>query len=236
MLAPPDFGLVRKLGVGAGARAWWTPLELAPAARLELTALLSADEVARAASYADSARGERFTVGRSVLRFLLGEVTGVAARDLAFVSGEHGKPSLAGPPALLGIHFNLSHAKGLVVVATALGRRVGIDVAWVGGGAPIDRVAERFFSPAERSALHRAPAELRRECFHRIWVRKEALLKGIGAGISPRIYETDFSSPAGTVHELEGPSARDGERWEVSDVTGLPPGYVASIAVERSTG
>lgn len=235
MLAPLDPGVLQELEVGAGARVWWTTLDLAPTTRLELTALLSADEVARAASYPDAARGERFAIGRSVLRFVLGEVTGCAGRELEFASGEHGKPSLAGPTAPLGIHFNLSHAKGLIVVATARSRRVGIDAAWVGGTAPIDRVAERFFSPAERAALQQAPAELRRECFHRIWVRKEAFLKGIGAGISARIRETDLSHPAGAVHALEGASGSDGERWEVSDVAGLPPGYVASIAIERST-
>lgn len=142
---------------------------------------------------------------------------------------------MAGSPKVQGLHFNLSHARGLVVVAVAHGRRVGVDVAWVGGAAPIDRVAERFFSPAERAALQRAPGELRRECFHTIWVRKEALLKGIGAGISARIYGTDFSGPLGEAHDRAVPNASDAARWEVSDVTGLPPGYVASIAIERTT-
>lgn len=235
MLAPPDVAVARRLDVGAGAQAWWAPLDVAPSTHLELTALLSPDEVARASSYPDSARGERFSVGRGVLRFILGQVTGIPPRDLAFVANEHGKPALAGSPKVRGLHFNLSHARGLVAVAVAHGRRVGVDVAWVGGAAPFDRVAERFFSPAERAALQRAPEALRRERFHTIWVRKEALLKGIGDGISARIYETDFSGPRGEAQDRAAPVARDAERWEVSDVTGLPTGYVASIAVERTT-
>lgn len=235
MLAPPDVAVAQRLDVGAGAQGWWASLDVAPSTRLELTALLSPDEVARAASYPDSARGERFSIGRGVLRFVLGQVTGIPPRDLAFVANEHGKPALTGSQEVLGLYFNLSHARGLVVVVVAHGRRVGVDAAWVGGTTPIDRVAERFFSPAERAALQQSPAESRRECFHRIWVRKEALLKGIGAGISARIYETDFSGPRGEAQDRAAADAGDAERWEVSDVTGLPTGYLASIAVEGTT-
>lgn len=194
--------------------------------------MLAPDEVDRATSYPDTARGERFALGRGILRLVLAEACGTHPRDLTFVVGEHGKPALAGAPAFQGVQFNLSHAKRGVVVAVAAGTRVGVDVAWTGGRAPIERVAERFFSPAERVALFEAPATERRERFHRTWTRKEALLKGVGNGITAAIHGTDFSGVAPGSTDETILCEQGGERWRVRDLRGLPDGYVGSVAIE----
>ena len=222
-----DVALARELAAGDGVRAFSASLDLSPEVDLEVRALLSDDERARAASFPDSARAMRFARGRGVLRHLLGEVLGAPPRTLRFAYNRDGKPVLAGTQADAGLEFNLSHARGLVLVAFAVGRRVGADVAWTAATAPLDRVVARFFSPAERATYAAAPSQARRRVFSRIWVRKEAYLKGRGEGISEWIHTTDFTGDAVAA------TGGDQDGWDVRDVAGLPAEYVGSVALER---
>lgn len=223
----PDVALARELPAGDDVRVYSASLDLSPEVDRELRALLTDDERTRAAGYPDSARAVRFARGRGLLRHLLGETLGRPASALRFENNRDGKPALAGAEAASGLQFNLSHAPRLVLLAISTGRRVGADVAWTGGSTRLDGVVARFFSPPERDTYAAALPAHRRQLFTRIWVRKEAYLKGRGEGISEWIHTTDFTG------DSVAPGRGDQEAWELRDVAGLPEGYVGSIALER---
>jgi 4'-phosphopantetheinyl transferase len=68
------------------------------------------------------------------------------------------------------------------LIAVAEGREVGVDLEPVRDDVDHRRLAERFFSLAERRAIESAvdgPAT----AFFRHWVAKEAVLKAIGVGL-----------------------------------------------------
>jgi 4'-phosphopantetheinyl transferase len=229
VLAWPET-VARELEAGVGARVWCADLDALAGEHEALIALLPDDERRRAAAMTDGTRRTRFLRARGVLRRLLAEAVGSDEARLPFAYGADGKPALAGPAARDGVHFNLSHAREVALFAITTGARVGVDLAWSGGLVAVDKVIARFFSPAEQAAVEAVSVEARRAAFARIWVRKEAYLKGRGEGISARIYQTDFSTARSEGQSIAG---RDQDRWEVTDIAGLPDGFVGSVAVER---
>jgi 4'-phosphopantetheinyl transferase len=226
--APAEWLSGRELAGLAGARVWCTSLAVPAEVVAQASELLSPGERLRAGAMPLEAARRRFVVARASLRCLLARATGEAPGSLVLETGPHGKPFLPTAPGAPGLEFNLSHSRDLALIALATGRRVGIDVEWTGGSSPVDGIARRFFSIAEQAWLAEAPASGRRERFFRVWVRKEAYLKGRGEGISEWIHATDFTSVAD-----RRPPGSDQAGWRVRDVAGLPAGFVGSIAVAR---
>ena len=126
----------------------------------------------------------------------------------------HGKPYLA-EPAGHDLRFNLSHTRGLALVALAHGREVGVDVEAVRPGRRAQGIADRWFTQAEADALRAAddPDAL----FFRLWARKEAYLKATAEGYLGGLGRFDALAP-----ELPG--------WEFHDVD-AGEGYAAALAL-----
>jgi 4'-phosphopantetheinyl transferase len=121
------------------------------------------------------------------LRLFLAKATGGGPARLRFAYGEHGKPSLerASAPELAGtpLTFNMSHSHGHALYALARGREVGVDIELV-RPRRTERLARRFFCPAESEWLLRLPEERRRDAFYALWCAKEAFQKACGRGLS----------------------------------------------------
>lgn len=230
------------LPAAGSARLWWVSLDVPDAAGAALLDLLTDGERQRAESYPHVVRGRRFARGRAALRLLLGAWISCDPRELVLGANGDGKPVLAGElPAGGALHFNLSHAGDLAVIAIDDRSPVGVDLVAVQARLPIDTVAPRFFSATERAVLASAPDEAtRRERFARLWVRKEAWLKALGTGISERMRATDLSaglsSPGAPGAATEGMKPVQVDGWEVRDLEGLPPGHVASVASRPGAG
>jgi phosphopantetheine--protein transferase-like protein len=60
---------------------------------------------------------------------------------------------------------------------------VGVDVEFIRRDFPVEETAERYFSVTETGALRAMPAEEQRRSFFAAWVRKEAWVKAVGAGL-----------------------------------------------------
>lgn len=132
-----------------------------------------------------------------------------APLPFAYRYEKSGKPYLINFP----YYFNLSHSGDYVACALS-DREVGVDLQ-VHRAAGIQRVAGRFFSPAEADALMRA--EDREAFFFRLWARKEAYGKLTGKGIADAIGKDLWSG--GT--ELSGTLC-----WEEYDKL---PGYSMAV-------
>jgi 4'-phosphopantetheinyl transferase len=135
----------------------------------------------------------------AALRAILKRQTAAA---LEFALGPMGKPYLPAAPEL---KFNLSHSRGMALVAVALDVEVGVDVERFRPLPDYAAIAERYFPPGQ-------PDVLDAHDFFRRWTRIEAMLKARGVGLLG----------AGT--ELPGP-------WTVQAVDAGPE-YAAAVAAE----
>ena len=91
--------------------------------------------------------------------------------------------------------ISLSHGGALAVALS--GAPVGVDIESLSGDSDTARLAERFFSDAERAEYYAAPDEERRAAFLRIWTAKEAIFKSQrSAAFAP----SEVDSGASRVH------------------------------------
>lgn len=120
---------------------------------------------------------------------------------------ENGRPFLRLPQYRDRIDFNLSHAGSLVVCAIAIAEkatespRVGVDVETPHKHLSPERIAKRFFHPAELASLK--AKDFSEHAFLGIWTKKEAYLKFKGTGLSGGMRNADTTRP-----EMLDPPAR----------------------------
>lgn len=141
--------------------------------------LLSGRERERARSFrfqVDSARWISFRVS---LRRILGDALGVKPEEVPIEIDAFGKPRLAPPHA--DLHFNLSHAGDLGLVAISTTGPVGVDLEPMERAADLLGCEESFCHPSEVAAL---PTEAtgRAAKLLELWTLKEAVLKAVGTG------------------------------------------------------
>lgn len=101
----------------------------------------------------------------------------------SLVIGLHpgGKPMLENPDQ--GLEFNLSHARGVGLLAVTVGAGVGIDIELERHVDDPLRIARRVMASAEVDLLAGLPATARRRAFFDLWTRLEARQKALGRGI-----------------------------------------------------
>jgi 4'-phosphopantetheinyl transferase len=176
---------------------WWTDTSDADEHVDRLHGVLDADESARARRFRVAEDRRRFAAAHIMLRCVLSREISVAPREVRFTVGSRGKPALDGPRDVTAPHFNLSHSEEIAVVATA-SSQIGVDVESIGRRTDPHRLAERYFSDAERSWLATRSGAAHTEGFFRIWTAKEAYLKAVGSGIAMplRTVEVDPEIPA----------------------------------------
>jgi 4'-phosphopantetheinyl transferase len=133
-------------------RAWIDRPALLPA----LEDILTPDERERAARFHFERDRSRYVATRGLLRRILGRYLESEPSSLRFDYGPHGKPELAADHRIGMLRFNASHSGALVLVAVALGRRIGVDVECHRPDTRVEELAARFFTENENSALRQA--------------------------------------------------------------------------------
>jgi 4'-phosphopantetheinyl transferase len=163
---------------------------------------------------------------RAALVRILSRCTGLPAAALRFETDALGKPRLAqaGAPA-----FNLSHARGMALVAVSGGAAVGVDVEPVHGLRDVLALAHRFLTPTEAAVVEASAPEGRDLAFLRAWTRKEAVLKASGHGLSVETsaIETGAGPADGLVAIVDAEGAC---RYRVQSVP-LAPSWVGAVAI-----
>jgi 4'-phosphopantetheinyl transferase len=197
--------------------------------------LLDSDEQDRARRFRFPNLTRNFIVDHGRLRLLLGAYTQSRPEDLVFARNEFGKPKLANP-ALTNhrLHFNLSHTKGLTLLAVCLGSEVGIDVEAVRPMDDWQGIALSHFSPRENAALQSTIESDRQNGFFRCWTRKEAFLKANGLGLSKPLDLFAVSLAADEFPELLSCEwdSQATSRWSLVSLA-LGPEFAAALAIQR---
>lgn len=198
--------------------------------------ILSADELKRAHRLKTEIERRRFVAGRAALRELLAAYTNVEPAAVRFAYGERGKPTLDMPAhAQAGdasaLRFNFSHSDGLAVCALVRGAEVGVDVERVREVSRLDRLAMRFFAPAEHTHLSSLPPADRIPAFFRYWTCKEAVLKATGTGLILPLNSFVIRFEKDGEPAVEGlPDGANVEGWSLLRLP-LPEGYVGVVAL-----
>ena len=207
---------------------WLATGDLSPAAVQALWPALSAEEKARAERLRFEADRHTFIAAHALLRAMLSAMGGRGADSWTFHQGRFGKPEpIVGEGEQL-IRCNLSHAKGMAVVAVAVGRELGVDVEPLDRRAPME-VATRYFTEEEQAYLRALPEARRGEGFFRLWTLKESFMKATGRGMDLPLSSFAFA--------VEPPSllyshAEDGAaRWRFHQ-TRLGAGHIAALAMD----
>lgn len=145
--------------------------------------LLQSEEKTRSSRLAKKMDRLIFIGGRALLRILLGQYLKIDPREISFAYGLKKKPSLNNT-CNSPIHFNVSHSGPYILIAVA-DEEVGIDVEYYKEADILKSDMDLLFSNAEVSFItnHNSPVE----AYHKLWTRKEALLKGTSQGIIDKV-------------------------------------------------
>lgn len=213
---------------------WRIALDISDALLMRWRQILADDERGRADRFHFEKDRRHFIAGRGALRMILARYLDQSPQDVHFAYSNYGKPRLANPASAIDLRFNLSHSRGLALLALTRGRDIGVDVEQLRDmerdGEPL---AERFFSPRESTVLRSLPPELRREAFFHCWTRKEAYIKANGKGLSLPLDQFDVSLRPGEPARLLATRHDPDEvhRWSMHNL--LPAeGYVGALAIE----
>jgi 4'-phosphopantetheinyl transferase len=211
---------------------WRTSLERPIETVERMRRLLAPDEQARADRFRFERDRSRYIVGRALLRCLLARYLDAAPERLEFESGEFGKPALRGGP-----WFNLSHSGTTALYAFSSATEIGIDIEIDDADFARERIAERFFSPAEVSVLRSLPVQAQPRAFLRCWTRKEAFIKARGDGLSLALDSFDVTLAPGIPAALLRTAwcTEEPGQWRLQDVSDRKAGYIAAVAI-RSDG
>lgn len=211
----------------ADCHIWWTD----PATVTDdCLALLDGTEQERIPQLRGTGDRRRFIAGRALLRTAAAGYLGLPPRRLKVVahcpdcSRNHGKPELPGT----GLQVSVSHSGDRVAVAVTLAGAVGIDVEEISTSVSPAELLPRLVGPSEP----RTPAHTTASGFHRMWTRKEAVLKATGHGLRVPMSEVGVSAPEEDprVLFLAGPAARPAGDFVLADLE-AGAGRAAAVAV-----
>jgi 4'-phosphopantetheinyl transferase len=218
----------------AGEVQLWR-IDLAGATGLynRFTKLLSPSEQLHASRYRLDQAQVHFSVGRTFLRTLLGNATGLDPLSIAITTGVHGKPEA---PYLNGhrVNFNVAHSKDTILIALSREGPVGVDVEYFDRPTDIMDVAKHNFTETETRSLEAiTDPETRHTTFYRYWTRKEAVLKADGRGLIASLasFDVTFESVHQQPIRMKESIHDRGKLFFVSDLA-LGIDAAAAIALE----
>jgi 4'-phosphopantetheinyl transferase len=208
---------------------WWLSLDGAATSAEHSMHLLSEAERDRALRFRFEKHRIRFVAGRAGLRTILGRYTGIEASRVRVEASSSGKPFLADRP---DVQFNVSHSDDRAVLAVAR-RAVGVDLEKMREIEDAPNLAARWFGPSEIRALLAFPVATQSEAFLRCWTRKEAFVKGKGAGL--RMPLTSFEVSVGCGAPMLAVAQGSGDAsWRLHELD-AGPGWVGALAIERES-
>lgn len=192
---------------------------------------LDPDERAYAARIADPAAARRWRWAHAAMRRILAGHLGHAPEALWYRRAKWGRPQLIQGPGMPPVlDFSLTHSGEWAWLAIARGCSVGIDLEEIKEKLDWRSLVAQVCAPAEVGHLQACPEGLRSLGFHRIWVRKEAVLKAEGVGLG-----VPCGLPAietlGEVVQMDSEGRT--KTWWLRDLP-APTGYVGALACSKA--
>jgi 4'-phosphopantetheinyl transferase len=173
-------------------RVRWMVLGPDRALSAVLRPLLDASEKAQADRFRFAADRDAYVAAHALLRTMLSRHVSIAPAEWRFGKAEGGKPVLDPAQTSAGLHFSLTHTRGLAACAVGRSHALGIDAEVWREPAPIE-LAKRYFAAVEARLVADLAPEERSSAFYRLWTLKEAYLKATGQGLAAALDSFAFS-------------------------------------------
>lgn len=197
---------------------------------------LSPEERARAERFRFEHDRRHFIASHHALRSILGKYVAVEPGALQFVLNDYGKPSLMDDFNGDMVHFNLSHAGDLALVAVNRYFPVGIDIEFCKPLPELNELALGCLASCEAEAWSRIAPERQHNLFYQIWTLKEALLKGLGVGLWQGLEAiTVLSADGNLLDQVTVVTELGVQAWMVQMLQ-TPHRYAAALAVPADAG
>jgi 4'-phosphopantetheinyl transferase len=191
---------------------WRASIDVTPQAQAALASSLDTEEQKRASQFVFDRDRNHFVAAHGILRKTLSGYLQTPPEKLRYSTGPHGKPVLDGRMGCADLRFNLSHSGGLMLLAVAFEREVGIDVEKIESAFPVESTAATIFSSRELAEFeHCLPGDKQREFFQR-WTCKEAYVKARGQGLQIPLTSFEVSLIPGELPQLRSP---DRSLWDL---------------------
>jgi len=214
---------------------WEVDVESASLTDAECRALLSPEERERANRFHFDRDRRRFLRRRAALRLWLSARIGRPAAALRLGAGANGKPHVL--DATPGFQFNASASGDRALLAATTAGDLGVDLErWRPLEPDLNAMISRLAAEERRTLMALEESE-RLARFFECWVRKEALVKAVGLGLSMPLdaFEVPLSASiaGGVVRWHSDPVP--GRRWRV---TSLSPGdgWSGAVATDQDAG
>ena len=196
---------------------------------------LSEPERIRATKFLFAKDRVRYLVTRTLVRSTLSRYVPVAPREWRFRTNQYGRPEIAAPATSAMLRFSVSHTEGLVAVAIARDRDIGIDVEHLGRPISNISIVAQTFAGVEFEALNRIPSGDRKARFLEYWTLKESYVKARGIGLSMPLSRVRFDlAGSDIVVSLDGDLGDDESRWQFSLFRPTAQHVLAVAAENRS--
>jgi 4'-phosphopantetheinyl transferase len=146
--------------------------------------VLTQQERLRAERFLFARDRDRYLLTRGLVRTVLSRYIPIDASDWRFEPNAYGRPMITNNHDWVSVlSFNISHTDGLIVLAVASDRAVGVDTERTERKVDVE-AADHYFSPNEVAALQRLPKQLQPRRFLDLWTLKESYIKARGMGLS----------------------------------------------------
>ncbi|MEK4870783.1 4'-phosphopantetheinyl transferase family protein [Niallia sp. FSL W8-1348] len=208
---------------------WYKIRELGDEQILKCYTLLNPEEINRADRYLKVEDKVRFIVGRGMLRKIISYYTSIENNDLIFEQNNFGKLYIKD----VNLEFNVSHSGDYVVIAASYDNPLGVDIEKNNVCIEVEDIAEEFLTNDEISFLTDISniAE-KRKFYYKYWVRKEAVVKAIGQGLSFPL--KDIVIPLDFIIGVFEKISIKKETWYIRDIL-LEKDYSCSIVARNKT-
>lgn len=144
--------------------------------------LLTAEELKKSEAFIRQEDRNRFVLGKIYLRKLVSKYLVMPAEEIQFGLLEFNKPYLLNMP---NFNFNISHSGDFLIIGLANRWQLGVDIELMNSNLDLYNLIYNTMSTTEIGSILNSKSP--REVFYKHWTRKEALLKGVGLGLTDRL-------------------------------------------------
>jgi len=191
----------------------WVTGPFDPVSLKKWASWLKEDELPRLAGYRRTSDQNLFLARRGLARECLGTTRSIKPQSIRFIEKPSGKLSWTSDDFRYGtaccsmeeFDFSISRTAEMAAAAVCRTHDVGIDVERITRLPELETLATQNLHPLEHEQWLRLPSEERLHAYYRLWVVKEAFVKGLGTGfvLSPReiLANNAIGDTKGIIHE-----------------------------------
>lgn len=218
IISPPDIHTID---------IWKIPLDTPSSNTDSLIKVLDAHEIERYENFHQKLK-HAYLCSHAACRQILSRYLNVPAKEIQYKKNKYGKPLLNHDTP---IQFNLSHSYSLAVIAISSHADLGVDIEYNEKKSAWEKIARRYFHPAEIEYLFKQKKSKQKKTFFQIWTRKESYIKALGTGFSTPF--SSFNVIAEKITNELNILVNDKQNWFQQDL-GINPNYTAAVVQNTS--